>query len=429
MTMAISRMTGTDNIPLGPSRRFGQDKPKHDSSMQLALVRPVRRQSRWSPKTNDDGLLDLPTALTSYMTPEQLEAYALNLRIKEITQNLRFNTVVPRHRERSPSPPPTYDNTGRRTNTRDVRYKKKLEDERHRLVEKAMKFIPEFKPPSDYRRHIKTQEKIYIPVNDYPEINFIGLLLGPRGKSLKEIEVKTQAKIFIRGKGSVKDGKKQKGDSNLEEDLHCLIMADTEEKITAAVETIQGIIETAASVPESQNERKINQLRDIAIINGTLRDDEGQPCQSCGKYGHRKYNCPNKEAFNANIKCRRCGQSGHIQRDCKATLQIQGIGTKEDQEYQNFMAELEGGKNSGIGYGHTATLTDTRASVPWRSQPAPPIYPPTAPASSASLAAPVPMSPFGQFPSLAPPPSLSSTFVHPWMPPTVNMVPPPPSGW
>jgi len=35
-----------------------------------------------------------------------------------------------------------------------------------------MKAIPNYHPPSDYRRPTKTQEKIYVPVNDYPEINF-----------------------------------------------------------------------------------------------------------------------------------------------------------------------------------------------------------------------------------------------------------------
>lgn len=73
---------------------------------------------------------------------------------------------------RSPSPPPQYDNQGRRVNTREYRYRKRLEDERHKLVEKAMKAIPNYHPPSDYRRPTKTQEKIYVPVNDYPEINF-----------------------------------------------------------------------------------------------------------------------------------------------------------------------------------------------------------------------------------------------------------------
>ena len=57
-------------------------------------------------------------------------------------------------------------------NTREYRYKKKLEDERHKLIEKAMKIIPSYHPPSDYRRPTKTQEKVYVPVNDYPEINF-----------------------------------------------------------------------------------------------------------------------------------------------------------------------------------------------------------------------------------------------------------------
>jgi hypothetical protein len=73
---------------------------------------------------------------------------------------------------RSPSPAPQYDNHGRRINTREYRYRKRLEDERHKLVERAMKTIPNYHPPSDYRRPTKTQEKVYVPVNDYPEINF-----------------------------------------------------------------------------------------------------------------------------------------------------------------------------------------------------------------------------------------------------------------
>lgn len=35
-----------------------------------------------------------------------------------------------------------------------------------------MREIPSYHPPSDYRRPVKTQEKVYVPVNDYPEINF-----------------------------------------------------------------------------------------------------------------------------------------------------------------------------------------------------------------------------------------------------------------
>ena len=81
-------------------------------------------------------------------------------------------------KSRSPSPPPQYDNFGRRVNTREYRYRKRLEDERHKQIEKAMKIIPNYHPPSDYRRPTKTQEKVYVPVNDYPEINF-SMLTNP----------------------------------------------------------------------------------------------------------------------------------------------------------------------------------------------------------------------------------------------------------
>jgi splicing factor 1 len=133
-----------------------------------------KRRNRWGDAQENKaaGLMGLPTAIMANMTNEQLEAYTLHLRIEEISQKLRINDVIPGDADRSPSPPPQYDNFGRRVNTRESRYRKRLEDERHKLVEKAMKSIPNYHPPSDYRRPTKTQEKVYVPVNDYPEINF-----------------------------------------------------------------------------------------------------------------------------------------------------------------------------------------------------------------------------------------------------------------
>ena len=130
----------------------------------------------------------------------------------------------------------------------------------------------------------------------------VGLLIGPRGNTLKKMETESLAKIAIRGKGSVKEGKGRSDaahTSNQEEDLHCLIMADTEEKVNKAKKLIHNVIETvldpsapipkclladdyqAASIPEGQNELKRNQLRELAALNGTLRDDENQACQNC----------------------------------------------------------------------------------------------------------------------------------------------------
>ena len=61
---------------------------------------------------------------------------------------------------------------------------------------------------------------------------------------------------------------------------------------------------------------KRNQLRELAALNGTLRDDENQACQNCGQIGHRKYDCPEAKNFTANIICRVCGNAGHMARDC-----------------------------------------------------------------------------------------------------------------
>ena len=504
-------ITGTNNIPLGPRKgQFGQVENGADASDSADVfatpagpikvqdrdgARSRKRKNRWGPEQSAKenkvlGLIGMVTALTSVMTPEQIEAYALQLRIEEITQKMKINDVVPAHRERSRSPPPTYDNMGRRTNTREVRYRKKLEDERHRLVEKAMKFIPEFKPPSDYRRLTRTQEKIYIPVNDYPEVNFIGQLIGPRGNTLKQMEAESGAKIAIRGKGSVKEGKGRSdaaANSNLEEDLHCLITADSEEKVAAAIRAVERVIENAASTPEAQNDLKKNQLRQLATLNGTLRDDEGQACQNCGEIGHRKYDCPQAKMFNAGVICRRCGQPGHFARDCKANLngngQSGGFGQgpqDTDKEYQELMNEIGGGSVSGIGYGQSTGRIEAtpwqqqapqpvgsvapwvynrypvrhvtnfyqKAAAPWASQqaPAPPppaapmnFVPPPPPGMSATSA-----SSFGPPPSLGPPPGLVSGMggFHGGIPPPPSMgngfrppppgasypPPPPPSG-
>ncbi|CCF36348.1 branchpoint-bridging protein, partial [Colletotrichum higginsianum] len=199
MSWRSQGITGSNNIPLGKRRFGGEDEeypeapppPSNDygnginndngsGNGELKRGRspeprsdadgPRRRKkrNRWGDASENKaaGLMGLTTAITANMTGEQLEAYTLHLRITEISQKLRIDDVVPADGDRY------YDNHGRRINTREYRYRKRLEDERHKLIEKAMKTIPNYHPPQDYRRPTKTQEKVYVPVNDYPEINF-----------------------------------------------------------------------------------------------------------------------------------------------------------------------------------------------------------------------------------------------------------------
>jgi len=52
---------------------------------------------------------------------------------------------------RSPSPEPIYSSDGKRLNTREFRYRKRLEEQRHQLIVKMQAVNPEFKPPADYK--------------------------------------------------------------------------------------------------------------------------------------------------------------------------------------------------------------------------------------------------------------------------------------
>ncbi|EPB75279.1 KH domain protein [Ancylostoma ceylanicum] len=74
-------------------------------------------------------------------------------------------------------------------------------------------------------------EKIYVPKREYPDYNFVGRILGPRGMTAKQLEQETGCKIMVRGKGSMRDKRK----------------------------------------PEGTDELKRKQLMELAIINGTYR--------------------------------------------------------------------------------------------------------------------------------------------------------------
>eukprot|EP00952_Eustigmatos_sp_NYUAD-ZCMA_P003269 14306-Eustigmatos_ZCMA.PRE.1 len=58
-----------------------------------------------------------------------------------------------------------------------VRMGEALKKERNDVIEKLIKLNPLYRPPSDYVRP-KPFRKLYIPQNEYPQYNFIGLIIG-----------------------------------------------------------------------------------------------------------------------------------------------------------------------------------------------------------------------------------------------------------
>jgi len=63
-------------------------------------------------------------------------------------------------------------------------------------------------PPSPGSYIVKKIIRLEVPVDSYPNFNFVGRILGPRGNSLKRVEASTGCRVFIRGKGSIKDTEK-----------------------------------------------------------------------------------------------------------------------------------------------------------------------------------------------------------------------------
>ncbi|KAJ2465894.1 hypothetical protein GGI02_004552, partial [Coemansia sp. RSA 2322] len=252
-----------------------------------------------------------------------------------------------------------------RTNTREHRYRRRLEDERTRLVEERTRQDPDYRPPADYKRRSKFSDKVFIPVDDNPGLNFIGLLIGPRGNTLKKIEGDSGTKISIRGRGSIKEGKRR-DDAQIpgaDEELHCHIIADSEEKVRRGVRIVREIIQKACVTPEGHNDLKRNQLRELAALNGTLRDDEGQACTNCGALGHRRWECPEQTNVTLSLVCRVCGGKGHVARDCNqrhdpaALQQARERDQQLNSEYLSLMAELgEAVPANGLDSGPAARL-------------------------------------------------------------------------
>lgn len=266
----------------------------------------------------------LDTIITGHLTQEQIDAYQQYFRIEEISELLRKSSgpgktilnqlpsakIANFHQD--PQPAPQYDQYGNRTNTREAVVLELLEKERHTLVELAVSAIHNYDPPADYKKPAKTSEKLYIPSKDYPDINFVGLLLGPRGNTLRQLQEDSGAKLAIRGKGSVKDGKLSDPlGRGPEDDLHVLITADTGAKITKAIKLTNEVIEKAISSPVGQNDLKRDQLRELAVLNGTLR--ETKPYVPPEIFNQRK---PQGRDVTL-IVCRICGNVGHYSRDCK----------------------------------------------------------------------------------------------------------------
>jgi len=287
------------------------------------LTEDGKRWYKWEDESVRHIIAGLSKSIPYNLEDNILEALLLRFRMEELTHKIVNNKLdldIPCIK-RAPSPPPKYDSKGQRTNTRQQRFKEKYQHERQDLILKALEINPLFKPPLDYRPlQSKKTKKLYIPIDKYPDYNFIGLIIGPRGITQKQMEKETGAKIAVRGKGSVKDGKYPTPTQGEDEPLHVLVTADTEESLERAAAMVERLL---VPVEEGKNEHKRQQLRKLAEINGTLRDNMWRGSEGTFDRKH--------------IRCDICGELSHPTADCGLQGKAPDKGAKIEEEYLSFM--------------------------------------------------------------------------------------------
>eukprot|EP00924_Labyrinthula_sp_SR-Ha-C_P011100 maker-scaffold_51-snap-gene-1.65-mRNA-1 protein AED:0.05 eAED:0.05 QI:0/0/0/1/0/0/2/62/367 len=359
-----------------------------------------KRKHRWG---------TISDAKTESETQKRKSRFQKNNEIKRSTEIAKERS---KRSDRSPSPPPIYDSNGQRINNREYRTKQKLIKERDQLIEELVLLNPSLKPKGMFVG--KVCEKIFVPVKDYPGYNFLGLIIGPRGQTQKELEKETDTRITVRGKGSGKTGRVEEGSN---EELHILVEGE-EEGVAKAKKIIeQLLIPSADGDPNSFVEKhKQAQLQQLALVNGTggLGGEE-VTCVGCGEKGHQFHQCPENlgsapvDDGLLQIRCKICGEQSHITPDCpmkgkdpnSEDAKKNGlVDMGKEQEYTKFMQQVGGadligssstqGFLSAPGIGESAPLPPPPPDAIIPSPP--PLPPPSQPKEDGSVIPPPPPS-------------------------------------
>lgn len=170
-----------------------------------------------------------------------------------------------------------------------LKEKLSLDQEKHpnilRLINKELDQFQKSKSQRDvqyvdiYReKPIKLSAKVLVPVKVHPNFNFVGKLLGPKGSSLKRLQEETQSRMFILGRGSMKDKEKEEElrqsldpkYAHLSDDLHVEISvlaspAEAHAKMALALVEIRKYL-----IPDYYDEIRREQMQQIKAEHHTF---------------------------------------------------------------------------------------------------------------------------------------------------------------
>ena len=274
-------------------------------SKEVFKFAPKKSLKQYIPPT----FVDLPLDLT----PVEVDQFLREQRVDELTRKFRANVLELGDPDiRDPSPPPTYDPNGVRLNSREIRTQRAMEDEFGRLNRFLEKRVPGYMVPSDLHKPSKVYKKIQIPADIFPEVNFIALIVGPRGINHKRLQDESRCRIEFRGKDSSSTSQSYE-ESILP--LHVHIEGDCDEDVEVAVSLVTPLLDPTSPEFRATQSGTADQM---ALITGGI--SAVARCTVCQATGHTASSCPDivtaRDYTTLTIKCGICGGKGHLTRDC-----------------------------------------------------------------------------------------------------------------
>lgn len=221
---------------LVPIFRVNKKLGGNESSANGENDKQTQRNTKWGPDLTQDTAVR-KGRLIAYQT-----------RLEQIMELLKSGALeVPKTQDSTLECENVEDNSPGSQANNKTSYNELLELEKREVIGEILKLNPSYKAPPDYRPLLK-EDRLPLPVKEYPGFNFIGLIYGPSGENQKRLEKETGAKIRICG---VKAGTGEKdeikptdvhGIQNTYEELYVYMSADTFDKIDAAISVIELLI-------------------------------------------------------------------------------------------------------------------------------------------------------------------------------------------
>jgi splicing factor 1 len=300
-----------------------------------------RKRKRFSPG-DDKSFVPPPFLdLAIGLSPSDVDQFFREQRLDDLTAKLsRAELELGEPDIRAPSPPPAYDKHGARTNSRETRVKMSMQKEYARLVSSMLKKLSGYVAPTDYKPP-KITMRVEIPQERYPDVNFTGMILGPRGLNHKRLEDETGCQISIRGKGT-----RGQLESQTEEELampmHVCLTGEDEERVLSGVRLIEPLVDPLHADFEKERCRGLEQL---ALITGTGKAMQERQLRLLEADGIEEETYTKFE-----VLCSICRDRGHLSSDCpnrkKDTPDLDQW--RIDNEYNKLISELGGRKVSAM---------------------------------------------------------------------------------